>query len=85
MSLMMMIILEIVMELALNQVELRVALICYLAIENHHNTQIIVTLRSAVSGDQIHGIFGTIEQVTPQSQHMISQQVRGCLKLRTSG
>ena len=36
MSLMMMIILEIVMELALNQVELRVALICYLAIENHH-------------------------------------------------
>ena len=44
MSLMMMIILEIVMELALNQVELRVALICYLAIENHHNMQKLFNL-----------------------------------------
>ena len=36
MSLMMMMILEIVMEFALKQVELRGALICYGAIENHH-------------------------------------------------
>ena len=44
MSLMMMIILEIVMELALKQLELRGALICYGAIENHHNMQKLFNL-----------------------------------------
>ena len=44
MSLMMMMILEIVMELALKQVELRGALICYGAIENHHNMQKLFNL-----------------------------------------
>ena len=41
---MMMMILEIVMELALKQVELRGALICYGAIENHHNMQKLFNL-----------------------------------------
>ena len=38
----------------------------------HHG---ITTLKSPqISGDQIPGIFGTIEQVTPESQHIRSQQ-----------